>query len=126
MAESAGALRAAAALYRAAVEDLRADLNAQGSNLHDRIEWLKTGSRLDEDLVDNPHEARLLGNWSLHQGLVFDTAEVGDVAELIDEAVYVQYVQPKRVERARMRERRRARRDQGANGGDSPIDPSGV
>lgn len=105
--EDAGALRGAAALYRAAVEELVGDRNAAGRDLYARIEAL-AAQGVDQDLVRDLHEARLLGNWSLHEGLEFSAAEVADVADLIQDAVEVLYVQPAR--RQAMREAREQRR----------------
>lgn len=106
--EHAGALRAAAALYRATVEALCADRGTQGRNLEDKINDLKNRG-VDAGIVDDLHEARFLGNWSLHRGTAFTADEVADVADLIVEATVELYVQP--AERARMREARRARRN---------------
>lgn len=106
VAEGAGARRGAAALYRAAVEELTRDQGATQGNLEDRIDAL--GKELDADLIQDLHEARILGNWSLHQGLAFSAEEVADVAELISQAVDQIYVEPRR--REVMREKRAARR----------------
>jgi len=107
-AEYAGALRGAAALYRAAVEELCSDQNAAGDNLMAKINDLATKG-VDGSIVTDLHEARLLGNWSLHEGLEFSAEEVHDVAELIAEAVEVLYVHP--AARQAMRDARKARRD---------------
>ncbi|MGW4624877.1 DUF4145 domain-containing protein [Streptomyces rubiginosohelvolus] len=107
--ESAGALRAAAAMYRAAVEELCADKQAAGGNLFEKIEGL-TSKGVSPEIVADLHEARTLGNWSLHDGLSFSAGEVADVALLIEEAVMVVYVQPQ--ERAALRAARKERRDQ--------------
>ena len=113
VAEHAGALRAAAALYRATVEEICADRSAQGKNLDQKINDLKNRG-VDAGIVDDLHEARLMGNWSLHQGEPFAAEEVADVADLIVEATVVLYVQPE--ERRRMREARRARRTKSGTG----------
>lgn len=107
VAESAGALRAAGALYRAAVEELAKDQGATAANLYDKIESLR--GKIEDELIDDLHEARLLGNWSLHEGLAFSAEEVADVAELIVEAVHTLYVEP--AERRALRDARKARRD---------------
>jgi hypothetical protein len=108
-AENAGAMRGAAALYRAAVEALVADQNAPGRDLHQRIQALRTKG-VEDDIVRDLDEARLLGNWSLHEGLTFAAAEVADVAELIEDAVELLYVLPARREEMRnARESRRAK-----------------
>lgn len=105
VAENAGALRAAGVLYRAAAERLVKDQGAEGSDLYKRIESL--AAKIPEVAADL-HEARLLGNYSIHEGIEFTAEEVADVAELIEEATVVLYVQP--AERQRMRESRKARR----------------
>ncbi|MFD5921729.1 DUF4145 domain-containing protein [Kitasatospora sp. NPDC058201] len=97
-----------AAMYRAAVEELCKDRGAEGPNLFKKIEDL-VNRGVSREIVDDLHEARFLGNWSLHDGLEFSAEEVGDVAELITEAVHVLYVQPE--ERRAMRNARNARRD---------------
>ncbi|MFF9601712.1 DUF4145 domain-containing protein [Streptomyces sp. NPDC014684] len=112
-AEVAEAYRAAGAMYRAAVEELCKDLGAEGSNLASKInDLVKRG--VTHEIVEDLHEARLLGNWSLHDGLEFSAEEVADVADLIAEAVHVLYVQPE--ERRAMRDARKARRDAYAAG----------
>ena len=108
VAEQSGALRAAAALYRATVEEICADREAEGPKLFHKIEDLKNRG-VDAGIVDDLHEARLMGNWTLHEGEPFAAEEVADVADLIVEATVVLYVQP--AERARMRQARRARRN---------------
>lgn len=113
VAEQAGALRAAAALYRATIEEICTDRGAQGGNLNQKIEDLKNHD-VEVSIVDDLHEARFLGNWSLHEGLTFAADEVADVADLIVEATFVLYVQPE--ERRRMREARRARRTKSGTG----------
>jgi hypothetical protein len=105
-AESAGAFRLAGAGYRATVEAICKDLNAAGNNLYARIEALI--GQQSQAMVDGFHEARLLGNDSLHDGLAYSAAEVADVAELIGEAVLVLYVTP--AQHARMTASRLARR----------------
>lgn len=107
--EAVGASRAAAAMYRAAVEELCRDKQAAGKGLYERINGLSTQG-VPAEIVADLHEARSLGNWSLHDGLSFSAEEVADVALLIEEAVTVVYVQPE--ERAAMRAARKARRDQ--------------
>jgi len=107
IAERAGALRGAGALYRAAVEQLCTSLGASGSNLRARIENLSKYG-VDKEVISDLHEARLLGNWTLHEGIEFTADEVADVAELIAEATYVIYAEPAR--REMMRNARRTRR----------------
>ncbi|WP_166389677.1 DUF4145 domain-containing protein [Nocardioides ochotonae] len=107
--EKSGAFRAAGVMYRATVEELVKEQNATGHNLYDKIESLK--GTLSTELVEDLHEARMLGNDSIHAGLTYSAEEVEDVAKLIEEAVLVLYVQPE--EKRAMREARKARRDAG-------------
>lgn len=123
-AEAAGALRGAAGLYRAAVETLCKERGADGRNLEKRIDALGALG-LPDQVVADLHEARLLGNWSLHDGLEFSADEVADVAALIAEACHVLYVQP--AERAALREKRKNRRDAaaGKDPGSRQVDEGG-
>ncbi|WP_370021710.1 DUF4145 domain-containing protein [Planotetraspora sp. GP83] len=105
--ESVRAYRGAAAMYRAAVEELCKDRGATKYKLYEKIEELRTS--IGDELVAFLHEARMLGNDSVHDGLVFSAEEVADVAELIIELTDVLYVQPAR--RAAMRQSRQQRRD---------------
>jgi hypothetical protein len=107
-AEAAEAYRAAGAMYRAAVEELCEDLGAAGNNLAKKINDL-VNRGVTPEIMDDLHEARVLGNWSLHDGLEFSAEEVADVAELIAEAVHILYAQPE--ERRAMRDARKARHD---------------
>ncbi|EGE43221.1 DUF4145 domain-containing protein [Streptomyces sp. SID4928] len=112
-AEVAEAYRAAGAMYRAAVEELCKDLGAEGNGLARKIDDLVNRGVVRE-IVEDLHEARILGNWSLHDGLEFSAEEVADVADLIAEAIHILYVQPE--ERRAMRDARKARRDAFAAG----------
>lgn len=105
--EQTGALRAAGVMYRAAVEELAKERGATGRDLYAKIEDLKTKG-LDGDLVDDLHEARMLGNDSIHAGLTYSAEEVADVAGLIEEATVTLYVQPE--QKRAMREARKQRR----------------
>ncbi|WP_344317608.1 DUF4145 domain-containing protein [Acrocarpospora pleiomorpha] len=105
--EAAGAMRGAAAMYRGTVEELCKDRGAAGRTLYDRIESLKAGG-LDPEVVQSLHEARMLGNDSIHDGLIYASNEVADVANLIEEAAIILYVQP--AQRAALRAARQARR----------------
>jgi hypothetical protein len=107
IAENAGAMRGAAALYRAAVEDLVKDQGSTHGKLEEKIEGLRSRG-VDDQVVSDLHEARLLGNWSLHDGIEFGPDEVADVAELIQAAVHELYVEL--AQRAAMRQARAARR----------------
>lgn len=108
--ENAGAMRGAGVLYRAAVEELVEDQKATGPKLWHKIESLK--GKLPDELVEDLHEARLLGNDSIHDGITYSAEEVADVAGLIEEAVLVLYVQPE--QKRAMREARKARRSASA------------
>ncbi len=105
--EKARAFRAAGVMYRAAVEEIVKEQGATGAQLWHKIESLK--GKLSDELVEDLHEARMLGNDSIHAGLTYSAEEVEDVAKLIEEAVLVLYVQPE--EKRAMREARKARRD---------------
>jgi hypothetical protein len=105
--EASDALRGAAGLYRACVEALVAEQGVSGSDLKQRINGLRAKG-VDQETVDDLHEARLIGNWSLHSGVEFAPEEVADVADLIAEACHALYVEPAR--RAAMRAARAARR----------------
>lgn len=107
VAENAGAMRGAAGLYRATVEALVNDRGVASGNLQNKIEELKKLD-IDNDIVDDLHEARLLGNWSLHDGLEFTPDEIADVAHLVVDAVEQLYVEPAR--RQAMRQSRKDRR----------------
>lgn len=106
--EHAGALRGAGVLYRAAVEEMVKDQGAAGRDLYSKIDDLK--GKLSPELIEDLHEARMLGNDSIHAGLTYSPEEVADVAALIEEAVLALYVQP--AEKRAMREARKQRRDQ--------------
>ena len=71
-------------LYRAAVEELVRDQGATGNDLYRRIESLRSGPAAE--LVADFHEARMLGNDSIHDGWIYSADEVQDVASLIEEA----------------------------------------
>ncbi|MFC8765807.1 DUF4145 domain-containing protein [Streptomyces sp. NPDC057193] len=106
-AEAAGAFRLAGVGYRAVVEEICKERGAQGKTLYNMIGDL---ARLNvpQPVIDGFHEARMLGNDSIHDGLEYAPDEVADIAGLIEEAVLVLYVQP--AERQRMAEARLARR----------------
>lgn len=104
--EKGNAFRAAGVMYRATVEELVKDQQATGANLWAKIESLK--AKLSDELVEDLHEARMLGNDSIHAGITYSAEEVADVAGLIEEAVLVLYVQPE--QKRAMREARKARR----------------
>lgn len=99
LAENVGALRGAAGLYRAAVEEIVREQAVAN------IDGLRAKGA-DDDLVRDLHDARVTGNWSLHRGTNFTAGEIADLAELIGQAVHELYVEP-----ARREEMRRARED---------------
>jgi hypothetical protein len=105
--EAAGALRGAGVLYRAAVEELVKQQGGTGRDLNAKIESRR--GTWPEELVDDLHEARMLGNDSIHAGITYSADEVEDVAGLIEEAVLLLYVQPE--QKRAMKERRQVRRD---------------
>lgn len=105
--EAADALRGAGVLYRAAVEELVRERGGSGKDLYSKIDSLK--EELPAELIADLHEARLLGNDSIHAGITYSADEVADVAGLIEEAVLVLYVQPE--QKRAMREARKGRRD---------------
>ena len=111
VAETAGALRGAAGLLRATVETLLNERGFTQGPLFDKIEKLRDQG-VDGDIVDDLHEARFLGNDSLHDGVTFAPEEVGDVAALISDAIDQLYVEPAR--RQAMRQARKDRRAKGS------------
>jgi hypothetical protein len=117
MCENAGAYRGAAALYRATVEELVADLGSTAGTLEVRLDALSQRN-VDPDLVADLHEARLLGNWSLHEGVEFSKEEVADVAALITDAIHQLYVQP--AQREAMKKARASRRAAMKSQSDTP------
>lgn len=104
--EKSRALRAAGVMYRATVEELVKDQKATGGNLYEKIDSLK--GTLSDELVQDLHEARMLGNDSIHSGITYSVDEVEDVAGLIEEAVLAIYVQPE--QKRALREARKERR----------------
>ena len=79
-AESAGAMRAAGVMYRAAAEAICVEQGATGSDLKKKIGSLK---HVDSGIADHLDQARVLGNTSIHEGVEYSPAEVADVAELL-------------------------------------------
>ncbi|MFE0453072.1 DUF4145 domain-containing protein [Streptomyces sp. NPDC058914] len=106
-AEAVGAFQLAGVGYRSVVEEICKERGAAGKNLHAMIGDL---ARLNvpQSVIDGFHEAQMLGNDSVHDGLEYSPDEVADVAGLIEEAVLVLYFQP--AERQRMAAARLARR----------------
>ncbi|MDX3772262.1 MULTISPECIES: DUF4145 domain-containing protein [unclassified Streptomyces] len=107
LAEAAGAFRLAGIGYRATVEQIVKERGAVGKNLYERITGLKSLGATEE-IVEAFHEARFVGNDAAHDALAYSTEEIADIAELINEAVLVLYVQP--AQRAKMAAQRAARR----------------
>lgn len=107
LAEAAGAYRLAGVGYRAVVEQITKEQGATGNNLYNRIASL-AAQGVSQNIADAFHEARVVGNDAVHDGLAYSAEEIADIAELIDEAVFVLYVQP--AQRARMAAARAARR----------------
>lgn len=106
-AEAVAAFRLAGVGYRSVVEEICKERGADGKNLHAMISDLAQ-LNVPQSVIDGFHEARLLGNDSVHDGLEYAPDEVADIADLIEEAVLVLYVQP--AERQRMAAARLARR----------------
>ncbi|HSA52290.1 MAG TPA: DUF4145 domain-containing protein [Yinghuangia sp.] len=115
-AEAAGAQRLAGAGYRATVEEICKDQGATKNSLFDKITELT--AKLGQDIVDALHEARLVGNVSLHDGLVFFQEEIADLADLVAEVTFVLYDQP--AQRKRMANARKQRQDAHKNGALQP------
>ncbi|MCK6096263.1 DUF4145 domain-containing protein [Micrococcus luteus] len=105
--ESAGALRAAGVLYRAATEEMVKDQGGTGRDLKAKINSLTP--RLDAEVLEDLHESRVVGNDSIHAGVQYAAEEIADVAELLWEAAFVLYEQP--AQKASMRAARKARHD---------------
>ncbi|MFE8016341.1 DUF4145 domain-containing protein [Streptomyces antibioticus] len=110
LAEASGAFRLAGIGYRATVEQIVKERGAAGKNLYERITALKSLGAT-EDIVDAFHEARFVGNDAAHDALAYSAEEIADIAQLIDEAVLVLYIQP--AQRAKMAAQRAARRTAG-------------
>ncbi len=104
--ESAGAMRAAGVMYRAAAEAICVEQGATGSDLKKKIAALK---HVSPDIADHLDQARILGNTSIHSAIEYSADEVEDVAELLLEVLEVVYVQPaKRAAMAAARAQRAA------------------
>lgn len=103
-----GAYRAAGGVLRAAVEMMCKDKKIEGKDLYQRINNLGRLNTVTRELIEDLHEARVLGNDSLHDALEYSEEEVRDVAQLVEEALIVIYVQP--AQRLALRAKRKARR----------------
>ncbi|WP_268257551.1 DUF4145 domain-containing protein [Streptomyces olivaceoviridis] len=93
--------------YRSVAEAICKERGARGKSLHAMFGDLAR-LRVPQPVIDGFHEARLLGNDSVRDGLEYAPDEIADVADLIKVAVLVLCVQP--AERQRMAEARLARR----------------
>lgn len=107
-AENAHGFRLAGVGYRAAVEEICKDQGATAYNLHGKIKELADRG-LPPDVVDAMHEARVVGNDSVHHNVEYAADEIADLAEIIAEVVEILYVQP--AQRKRMAAARKARSD---------------
>lgn len=126
-----GAMRAAGAMYRMALELIcdekgipRNGNNAAGktySRLVNRVGDLESKG-LPHDLTTDLHEVRLVGNDSVHEGIGFSVDELDDIAGMIEEAVEVLWVQP--AQRAAMKAARDARRNGAAPASNTPAAPT--
>ncbi|MFM9449157.1 DUF4145 domain-containing protein [Streptomyces acidiscabies] len=105
-AESTGAYRLAGVGYRAVVEEICKDRGATGNTLYAKITDL-ANQGLPQDVVDAMHDARVVGNDSVHQGVEYAADEIADLAEILAEVVELLYVQP--AKRKRMSDARAAR-----------------
>jgi hypothetical protein len=124
VAEAAGAPRAAAAMFRGAVEAIcdALEVPATAKNSEGKQYQRKLQARVDDlaskgidgEVVLDMHEARLVGNDSVHDGLIYSADELADIADLIAEAVQLAFVQPaeKQAMRDKRKERRKAHRAQ--------------
>ena len=92
---------------RAATEEMVKDQGGTGRDLHAKIDSL--APRVDEEMLRDLHESRVVGNDSIHVGVQYAAEEIADVAELLQEAAVVLYKQP--AQKVRMRAARRARHD---------------
>ncbi|MFJ1774958.1 DUF4145 domain-containing protein [[Kitasatospora] papulosa] len=104
--ESVGAVRLAGAGYRAVVEEICKHQGAVGRSLYDKITALE--SDLTPDIINSLHEARMVGNDSLHDGLEYSPDELADIAQLVTEVTFILYVHP--AQRAAFAAARAARR----------------
>jgi hypothetical protein len=59
-------------MYRATVEAVCHQRKAEGKDLFHKIDDLKNKGVAD-DIVEDLNQGRMLGNWSLHDGLEFST-----------------------------------------------------
>jgi hypothetical protein len=100
---AAGAPRAAASMFRRALQDSLIQLGAdQKADLMDQI---KEVPKLTEDIKDWAHNIRIFGNWGAHpqQDLLkgVDEKKAREVRDFIDEFFNYVYVMPGKVVSAR-------------------------
>jgi hypothetical protein len=94
---ASGCYRAAALMIRRTLEEMCEERGAQGKNLNDRIEALKSSVTVSKELFEAAHELRLLGNDAAHifaktyDGIESEETEVGiELAKELLKAVYQQ------------------------------------
>jgi len=113
----AGALRAAAVMYRGCIEAIINDLLKSVGNFNANIKKFEEAEDILTDelrkrIVDYANDIRLTGNRSVHQGTVFTEAELSDISSIIEEVVLHAYVQP--AQRKAMRDSRAAKHSSGS------------
>jgi len=108
IAENAGALRSASASYRTTAEEIVKQQGCVGRTLQEKIDDLGSHG-VSADLVHDLHEARTMGNDTVHSGLQFSVEEIQDVATLLFEAMEELYTTP---ETHRLRAQERLQRRQ--------------
>jgi hypothetical protein len=109
LAENAGTYRLAGVGYRAAVEEICKERGATGNTLWNKITDLEQKG-LPSDVIAAMHEARVVGNDSVHHNVEYSAEEIADLAELITETTEILYVQP--AQRRRMAEARKQRSEE--------------
>jgi uncharacterized protein YdbL (DUF1318 family) len=107
-AENAGALRSASAMYRTTAEEITNQQGCVGKTLQEKINDLATHG-VSSDLAQDLHEARTMGNDTVHHGLEYSIDEIQDVAVLLFEAMEELYTVP---EEHRIRAQERLQRRQ--------------
>lgn len=93
--------KAAAAMFRRAVQGASIDKGAPDRPLRDQIDWLADNNRITRDMKDWAHELRLFGNAGAHPGKdLLDTvteAEAQDAFVFAKSFLEYLYVMPHRV-----------------------------
>ena len=77
-------------MHRAAGEELVKDQKATGGDLYKKIDSLS--GEMSLELIEALHEARMLGNDSIHAGITYSAEEVEDVAKLTDVRVSADHI----------------------------------